>query len=572
MASNGNGNLKADTRQVEPTASDDVPGATSLNTLATQGVSQRRKRWSGFRNFWNSLSSGPRLKKLGPSPSFRFQQLALQRDEFSRSVHSDNHGSHDHFQFLRKINWGHLWMMAKDWIKEPMNMALFVWIACVAVSGAILFLVMSGMLNHALPKKSQRDTWFEVNNQILNALFTLMCLYQHPQRIYNFVLLCRWEQQDILRLRKIYCKNGAYKPNEWMHMMVVVILLNLNCFAQYALCGLNLGYRRSERPPIGVGLTISVAIGAAAFAGLYNIISPLGKDYDTEQADIDQEAQIEVTSTESGRPTSRFMSFERRYSFIHTEERRFVESRPEWVGGILDFWDQISLAYLSLFCSCCVFGWNMQRLGFGNMYVHIATFLLFCLAPFFIFTLAAGNINNPSLQSALGLTGLFLCFFGLLYGGFWRIQMRKRFNLPENTFCCRNPDATDCFQWLFCCSCSLAQEVRTADHYDITEDRSHRGQVTEESPRIMSPLRREDGSPLFRSHPSSPYRSGNASPSIFILESPSAPRRSSGSTPQGGSPTSDRAMKAPTPSVLHRDAGPRHDMGASNEGATSPMR
>jgi len=153
MASNGNGNLKADTRQVEPTASDDVPGATSLNTLATQGVSQRRKRWSGFRNFWNSLSSGPRLKKLGPSPSFRFQQLALQRDEFSRSVHSDNHGSHDRFQFLRKINWGHLWMMAKDWIKEPMNMALFVWIVCVAVSGAILFLVMSGMLNHALPKK-----------------------------------------------------------------------------------------------------------------------------------------------------------------------------------------------------------------------------------------------------------------------------------------------------------------------------------------------------------------------------------------------------------------------------------
>lgn len=571
MASNGNGILKADTQRVESTASDN-PGTTGV---ATQGVSQQGKRWSGFRNFLNRLSSGPRLKKLGPSPSFKFQQLALQRDEFSRSIHSDNHGSHDHFQFIRKINWGHLWMMAKDWIKEPMNMALFVWIAIVAVSGAILFLVMTGMLNRALPSKSQRDTWFEVNNQILNALFTLMCLYQHPQRIYNFVLLCRWEQKDILRLRKTYCKNGTYKPNEWMHMMVVVILLNLNCFAQYALCGLNLGYRRSERPPIGVGLTISVAIGAAAFAGLYNIISPLGKDYDTEQADIDQEAQIEVASTESGRAASRFKSFERRYSFIQSDERRFVESRPEWVGGLLDFWDQISLAYLSIFCSCCVFGWNMQRLGFGNMYVHIATFLLFCIAPFFIFNLAAVNINNESLREALGLTGLFLCFFGLLYGGFWRIQMRKRFNLPGNTTCCRNPDVTDCFQWLFCCSCSLAQEVRTADYYDITEDRSHRGQVTEDSQRIMSmsPLRREDGLPLFKSNPSSPYRSGNASPSIFILESPSAPRRSSGSTPQVGSPTmGDRAMKAPIPSVLHRGGGPDHDTGTSNEAATSPMR
>jgi Cys-rich protein (TIGR01571 family) len=544
MDSNGNENLKTEIQQAEPTTLDNVPKATGINTLSNSGVSRQGKQRSGFRNFFSCLSSGARLKKPDPSPSFKFQQPPLERDEFSRSIHSENHGSHEHFQFIRKINWGYLWEMCKNWIREPMNMALFVWIACVAVSGAILFLVMTGMLNHALPKKSQRDAWFEVNNQILNALFTLMCLYQHPKRIYNFVLLCRWEQKDILRLRKEYCKNGAYKPNEWMHMMVVVILLNLNCFAQYALCVLNLGYRRSERPPIGVGLTISVAIGAAAFAGLYNIMSPLGKDYDSERTDIDQEAQIEVTSTESGKTTSQFMSFERRRSFIQSEEHRFVESRPEWVGGLMDFWDQIYLAYLSIFCSCCVSGWNMQRLGFGNMYVHIATFLLFCLAPFFIFNLAAVNINNENLREALGLTGIFLCFFGLLYGGFWRIQMRKRFNLPENNFCCHNPNATDCFQWLFCCSCSLAQEVRTADYYDIAE----------EGQRIMSPLPREDGLPLFKSTPGSPYRSGTASPSIFIMESPSAPRRSSGSTPHVGSPTTGhRAMKAPTPSVVNRD-------------------
>jgi hypothetical protein len=63
--------------------------------------------------------------------------------------------------------------MGKEWIQNPMNMALFVWIMCVAISGAILFLVMTGMLDRALPKKSQRDVWFEVNNQILNALFAI---------------------------------------------------------------------------------------------------------------------------------------------------------------------------------------------------------------------------------------------------------------------------------------------------------------------------------------------------------------------------------------------------------------
>jgi hypothetical protein len=188
--------------------------------------------------------------------------------------------------------------MGKEWIQNPMNMALFVWIMCVAISGAILFLVMTGMLDRALPKKSQRDVWFEVNNQILNALSALMCLYQHPKRFYDLVLLCRWNPKDISRLIKIYLKNGTYKPHEWAHMVVVVVaaaLLHLNCFAQYALCGLNLGYRRSERPAIGVGICISVAIAAPAAAGVYSILSPLGKDYESE---IDEEAQMQISAGE----------------------------------------------------------------------------------------------------------------------------------------------------------------------------------------------------------------------------------------------------------------------------------
>ncbi|KAF9600267.1 hypothetical protein IFM89_005853 [Coptis chinensis] len=46
------------------------------------------------------------------------------------------------------------------------------------------------------------------------------------------------------------------------------------------------------------------------------------------------------------------------------------------------------------------------------MYVHIATFLLFCLAPFWIFNLAAVNIDNEVVREALGLIGVVLCVFG----------------------------------------------------------------------------------------------------------------------------------------------------------------
>lgn len=459
------------------------------------------------RNFLNTFAGLPNrlgFSRIGnlPSPSFRFQQFADERDEESRAVPSSSslHLRERVQKFLsKKIDWPCLWNLCKEWIRNPFNLALFVWILCVAVSGAILFLVMTGMLNHSLPKKSQRDAWFEVNNQILNALFTLMCLYQHPKRFYHLALLLRWRPEDISRLRKVYCKHGTYKPHEWTHMLVVITLLHINCFAQYALCGLNLGYKRSERPPIGVGITISFAIGAPAAAGLYSMLSPLGRDYDTE---YDEEMlQVDVAESSQGRRLKR-MSLEKRFSFASRDEGREFVTRPQWSGGIFDFWDDISLAYLSLFCSFCVFGWNMERLGFGNMYVHIATFLLFCMAPFWIFNLAAININNEAVREALGVTGIFLCVFGLLYGGFWRIQMRRRYNLPAYNFCCSKPAVADCALWLFCCWCSLAQEVRTGNSYDVVEDKFCKKQDndTEEVP--ISPLPREDGEYRFRSSPS----------------------------------------------------------------------
>lgn len=461
------------------------------------------------------------LLKFG-SASAKFKRIADGRDEISRSVASSGHRFHERLNgvFARKIDWGSLMKMGKEWIRNPMNMALFAWITCVAVSGAILFFVMTGMLNSALPKKS-RDVWFEVNNQILNALFTLMCLYQHPQRFYHLVLLCRWKPDDISKLRKIYCKNGTYKPHEWTHMMVVVVLLHINCFAQYALCGLNLGYKRSQRPAIGVGICISVAIAAPAVAGLYTIYSPLGRDYDSH---VDEEAQVRTTSGD-GSNGLRLKSLQKRYSFAKRGQQQIVENRPRWSGGILDFWDDISLAYLSLFCSFCVFGWNMERLGFGNMYVHIATFVLFCIAPFWIFTLAAVNINNEAAREALGVTGVILCAFGLLYGGFWRIQMRKRFNLPAYNFCCGEPAAADCTLWLCCCWCSLAQEVRTGNSYDIVENALCRKQMDHGDPSPISPLPREDAVVQSISGPSSSLGNDTSPSKILTTSSSPSPSR-----------------------------------------------
>ena len=494
----------------DPKASNDKYAALDVST-SRKGLLSDDKLSMGKQNALKAIPGRLNILRFSSngglsSPSTKFKQMTEERDEISRSVPSStSQGYREHFNRFttQKIDWESLWSICRNWIKNPFNMVLFLWISCVAVSGAILFLVMTGMFDAALPKKSQRDAWFEVNNQILNALFTLMCLYQHPKRFYHLVLLCRWRSKDITKLRKIYCKNGTYKPHEWAHMMVVVMLLHLNCFAQYALCSLNLEYNRSERPAIGVGICLSVAIAAPAMAGLYTIISPLGKEYDSE---FDEEAQNQ-TLTNSASHLNHRMSMEKRFSFVSRDEQRIVEYAPEWRGGLFDFRDNIRTAYLSLFCSFCVFGWNMERLGFGNMYVHIATFLLFCTAPFWIFNLAAINIDNETVRVALGLTGIALCLFGLLYGGFWRIQMRKRFNLPESNIFIGKPAIADCAQWLFCCWCSLAQEVRTADFYDIVEDKFCRKQTNESNHPTLPSLPREDGIVQFMSSPTSFHNS-----------------------------------------------------------------
>ncbi|KAJ0711104.1 putative PLAC8 motif-containing protein [Helianthus annuus] len=501
------------------------------------------KKSSGFRTSFSGFT------KLD-IPKVKFQRLERENDESSSRVNNGNSNSINNSLFRRsvrrvlgrEIDYGLLKNMAREWIKNPMNMVLLLWIVCVAISGAILFLVMTGMLNHALPKKSQRNAWFEVNNQILNALFTLMCLYQHPHRLYHLVLLLRWRSEDVTKLRKVYCKNASSKPHEWAHMMVVVFLLNLNCFAQYALCGLNVGYKRSERPAIGVALTVTVAIGAPAIAGVYSVISPLGKDYDTGS---DEESQLRKDDAESSTGSTRKIlgPSERRFSFALKEDSRTIVSSPKWSGGVFDFWEDISLAYLSLFCSCCVFGWNMERLGFGNMYVHIATFLLFCLAPFWIFNLAAINIDNETVREILGITGMFLCLFGLLYGGFWRIQMRKRFNLPPSDFCFGKPAVTDCALWLCCCWCSLAQEVRTGNAYDIVEDGFYNKNESESGGMTISPLPRERDQPSALSSPSlSRYMKDyqNANGHLSMAE-------------EDSSNGNDAALEPPVPSRIRRD-------------------
>ncbi|XP_008799872.2 uncharacterized protein LOC103714413 [Phoenix dactylifera] len=466
----------------------------------------RKKRFLDFLKARPSNEWFSKFGSIGRSSPFTFlKRKGNQRDGSSPPDPAPGgRWRHFHVRFVRKINWAALLRYSKNWAKHPMHMALLVWLFFVAAGIIMLFLLMTGLLNGAIPNSSQRKRWTEITNQILNALFTILCLYEHPKLFHHLVLLCKWRSSDTVELRQVYCKTGARRRYERAQMMLVVVLLHITCLCQYAMCALYWVYTRKTRPDWAVNLLMGLGIAAPVIAGLYVVYSPLGRKYESE---TDEESQREVA-----------MASKPEASELKQYSRRVVVTSPEWVGGLFDCWDDLTVAYLSFFCTFCVFGWNMERLGFGNMYVHIVTFMLLCLAPFWVFYVSALNIEDDVIRDMMRITGGVLCFLGLLYGGFWRTRMRKRFKLPGNPFCCGYPNVTDFMRWLFCWSCSLAQEVRTANFYDIEEDSFHRKEMEEESCPGLQPLPREGGlGPLVApSHPilsnSSPAKDENSKP------------------------------------------------------------
>lgn len=437
---------------------------------AKTGSCAQRSHRNRFLNLFKACHSKNWRGKLATGFAYTvFRRTADEREETSLSVSDDDGG--DGFQrnfsvnFIKKINWDSLIQLCKEWIKHPMNIALVLWFICVAVSSSMQALLLVGALNAEFPAKSSRNRWIEINNQVLNALFTLMSLYQHPSLFHHLVLICRWRPKDVTELRKIYCKNGDHRPREWAHMTVVVSLLHITCFSQYVLCGLYWGYTIATRPEFFENFFNAVGFLAPVFAGAYAMYSPLGRESPSDSKEEDGEAEK-----------------------IELSRQRLSVSQPEWDGGIFDCWRDSSAVSLSFFCCFCVFGWNMERLGFGNMYVHVAMLFLLCFAPLSIFGIAAMHISSDAMSGVVAAMGMVLSLCGLLYGGFWRLQMRKRFKLADSNICCGSETATDYLQWLFCSWCSLAQEVRTANFYEVEDGSFYRKNLDEEEESNLLPF------------------------------------------------------------------------------------
>lgn len=353
------------------------------------------------------------------------------------------------------VDWGSVRSTCREWIRHPMNVALLLWFLCVGASSAMLVLLLLGLLDGAFPAPEARSHWVEVNNQVLNALFMLMSLYQHPALFHHLFLLCRWRlPADAAELRAAYCSGGSSskgsglaREGERAHMAVVVALLHLTVVCQYALCWLYWCFTESSRSELLEAVFLAVGVAAPIVAAVYTMCSPLGKD---PSGDLDAPSVTEQCTK----------------TLAHADAVVVVE--PEWAGGMFDCGGEATAGCcLSLSCTFCVFGWNAERLGFGNACVHATTFALLCFAPLWVFGVTALRVHDVAVGDVVGGAGVLLCAGGLLYGGYWRIQMRRKFGLPGSAACCGSKSATDYARWLFCWPCALAQEVRTVSLYHI---------------------------------------------------------------------------------------------------------
>jgi Cys-rich protein (TIGR01571 family) len=469
-----------------------------IPTVEKRALSRSRRK----RRFLDFLRAHPSkdwfLRSTFVGRLRRRSQDASSTEETTEQTGSDGgeRGRRFRVPFVRKIKWGKLWSFAVSWCKKPQNFAMLIWLGFVAAGLLILLMLMTGMLNHAIPKEELRKRWTEVVNQILNALFTIMCLYQHPKIFHHLVLLLRWHPGpggDREEVRKVYCKDGTPRPRDRAHMLVVVALFHITCLAQYYCCALFWSYSRRDRPDWALNIGYGFGTGCPVIAGLYAAYSPLGRKRPDEPTDTESSSSGGAANEQGG-------DEQRGDVEITIYNRRVVVSSPEWSGGLLDCCDDATVCALSASCTFCVFGWNMERLGFGNMYVHAFTFALLCVAPFLIFSVTALNVHDPDIRNIVVAAGVVIGFCGFLYGGFWRAQMRKRYKLPAGQWCCGSvvgAAVSDCAKWLFCWSCALAQEVRTANFYDVEDDRFVA--VLDARNHVLVPLPREASTTVMHS-------------------------------------------------------------------------
>uniref|UniRef100_A0A6M2F775 Uncharacterized protein n=1 Tax=Populus davidiana TaxID=266767 RepID=A0A6M2F775_9ROSI len=130
-----------------------------------------------------------------------------------------------------------------------------------------------------------------------------------------------------------------------------------------------------------------------------------------------------------------------------------------WEGEVLDCFDDRRIATESLCCPCYRFGKNMRRTGFGSCFLQGVVYYALAFSALLSFVAFIVTKRLYFLYFSVAIT-----FFIGIYLGFFRTQMKKKFNI-------RGSDSSldDCVYHLICSCCSLSQESRTLEMNNVQD-------------------------------------------------------------------------------------------------------
>ncbi|KAJ3319353.1 hypothetical protein HDV06_006380 [Boothiomyces sp. JEL0866] len=176
----------------------------------------------------------------------------------------------------------------------------------IVVSGAILFMLIVNWIR--LPTDDDKQTWFEVNSQILNACFTITAVMTQPARFMLFLWTCRWAFSQGQKKREyarmihevmpdIFLK-GLNTPTETDEVVIqvtdsndgitnqnvestptwkwywILFCLNGQCIFQYPITFVQWAWigRASERPALVIAVFLPLSFLCGAIGGIWPML------------------------------------------------------------------------------------------------------------------------------------------------------------------------------------------------------------------------------------------------------------------------------------------------------------
>ncbi|KAI8907933.1 hypothetical protein EDD86DRAFT_46230 [Gorgonomyces haynaldii] len=194
-------------------------------------------------------------------------------------------------------------------VKESIKNPYLVYIVCslfiIIVSGAILFMVLVGMIR--IDNESEKQVWIEVNSQILNFFFTIQAIIDQPKRLqlliwtivmkldpYYYSANIHSYMPDILLLPSqredsSQSASSPSSPTQMVHVeeevrssfvpplfpfskwVFLIVLLNLQCFFQYPITIAMWGWATNplDRPKLIIPICLPLSFLSGAAGGIW---------------------------------------------------------------------------------------------------------------------------------------------------------------------------------------------------------------------------------------------------------------------------------------------------------------